>query len=159
MVAHDFGVDFNKLRGVMMDSYGRLATLPSAGFAAGPCLLKDTMQLAASYNNNFLLGNAAMMINEGLPNFIINDLKIHYDLTHTNVGIPERVRAYEGKRPLSAGPDEAAFRIHVTQRVVSVWGLQLLNRLWSTSETPVEEFFLSAHIGTLPVVFCREEAG
>jgi len=87
MVAHDFGVDFNKLRHIMMDSYGRLATLPSAGFTAGPCLLKDTMQLAASYNNNFLLGNAAMMINEGLPNFIINDLKIRHDLTHTNVGI------------------------------------------------------------------------
>jgi len=34
-------------------------TLPSAGFAAGPCLLKDTMQLVSFYGNNFHLGHAA----------------------------------------------------------------------------------------------------
>ena len=87
MVSHYFGVDFNQLRHVMMDSYGRLATLPSAGFAAGPCLLKDTMQLVASYNNNFSLGHAAMIVNEGLPNFIIENLKIRFNLAKTKVGI------------------------------------------------------------------------
>jgi UDP-N-acetyl-D-mannosaminuronic acid dehydrogenase len=46
-----------------------------AGFAAGPCLLKDTLQLSAFSSNNFFLGHAAMLINEGLPNFIVTQLR------------------------------------------------------------------------------------
>lgn len=87
MIAHNFGVDYNKLRHVMMESYGRAATLPSAGFAAGPCLLKDTMQLAAFQGNSFLLGHAAMMVNEGMPNHIVEDLRKRYDLAKTKIGI------------------------------------------------------------------------
>ena len=87
MIARSFGVDFNQLRAVLMHGYGRAATLPTAGFAAGPCLLKDTMQLAAFNNNNFLLGHAAMMTNEGLPNFLVEDLRRRWDLGQTTVGI------------------------------------------------------------------------
>jgi len=87
MIANNFGVDYDKVRKAMIDGYGRAATLPTAGFAAGPCLLKDTMQLAAFNNNNFLLGHAAMMINEGLPNFIVENLRKKYDLSRTKVGI------------------------------------------------------------------------
>ena len=87
MIARSFGVDFNQLRKVLIDGYGRAATLPTAGFAAGPCLLKDTMQLAAFNNNQFLLGHAAMMVNEGLPNFLVEDLRRRRDLSHTTVGI------------------------------------------------------------------------
>lgn len=87
MIAHNFGVDYTKVRESMMKGYGRAATLPAAGFASGPCLLKDTLQLAAFNNNNFLLGHAAMMVNEGLPNFIVEDLKKKYDLSKTSVGI------------------------------------------------------------------------
>jgi UDP-N-acetyl-D-mannosaminuronic acid dehydrogenase len=87
MMAHDFGVDFNRVRAAMVDGYGRAATLPTAGFAAGPCLLKDTLQLAAFNNNNFALGHAAMMVNEGLPGFIVEDLRRRYDLPKTRVGI------------------------------------------------------------------------
>lgn len=87
MIAHNFGVDYNRVRHAMMEGYGRAATLPTAGFAAGPCLLKDTMQLSAFNTNNFLLGHAAMMINEGLPNFIVEDLGRRYDLSKTSVGI------------------------------------------------------------------------
>ncbi len=87
MIARTFGVDFNQLRTVLMHSYGRAASLPTAGFAAGPCLLKDTMQLAAFNTNNFLLGQAAMMVNEGLPNFIVEDLRRRWDLRATTVGI------------------------------------------------------------------------
>jgi len=87
MIAHSFGVDFERVRHAMMEGYGRAATLPGAGFAAGPCLLKDTMQLAAFYNNNFFLGHVAMMVNEGLPNFIVDDLRRRYDLSRTRVGI------------------------------------------------------------------------
>jgi UDP-N-acetyl-D-mannosaminuronic acid dehydrogenase len=71
----------------MRNSYGRAAALPSAGFAAGPCLLKDTMQLASFYNNNFLLGHVAMMINEGLPNFIVENLRQKYNLASLRIGI------------------------------------------------------------------------
>jgi UDP-N-acetyl-D-mannosaminuronic acid dehydrogenase len=46
-----------------------------AGFAAGPCLLKDTLQLSAFSSNNFFLGHAAMLVNEGLPNFIVSQLR------------------------------------------------------------------------------------
>lgn len=87
MIASNFGVDYQKVRQAMMEGYGRVATLPTAGFAAGPCLLKDTMQLAAFNSNNFLLGHAAMMVNEGLPNFIVEDLRKRHDLTKTKVGI------------------------------------------------------------------------
>lgn len=87
MISEKFGVDYNKVRHAMTEGYGRAATLPTAGFAAGPCLLKDTMQLSAFSTNNFLLGHAAMMINEGLPNFIIEQLRQRYDLTKISVGI------------------------------------------------------------------------
>lgn len=87
MIAENFGVDYNNVRRALMEGYGRAATLPTAGFAAGPCLLKDTMQLAAFDTSKFLLGHAAMMVNEGLPNFIVEGLKKKYDLSKTKVGI------------------------------------------------------------------------
>jgi len=87
MISYKFGVDYERVRWAMKEGYERAANLPSAGFAAGPCLLKDTMQLASFDANNFLLGHAAMMINEGLPGFIVEDLKGRYDLTKIKVGI------------------------------------------------------------------------
>ena len=87
MIAESYGVDFNSLRKDMVDGYGRNASLPSAGFAAGPCLLKDTMQLAAFNNNHFTLGHAAMAVNEGLPNFIVEQLSRRRQLAGLKVGI------------------------------------------------------------------------
>lgn len=87
MISSRFGVDYERVRWAMKEGYERVLSLPTAGFAAGPCLLKDTMQLAAFDSNNFLLGHAAMMINEGLPSFLVEDLKKRYNLTKTKVGI------------------------------------------------------------------------
>ena len=87
MIANDFNLDFNRIRQVMSDGYGRAYNIPSAGFAAGPCLLKDTMQLAAFNNNNFFLGHAAMMVNEGLPNFIVEDIRKRHDIGKKKIGI------------------------------------------------------------------------
>ena len=87
MMAHNFGVDYDKIRYAMKTGYQRADALPSAGFTAGPCLLKDTMQLSAFNSNNFILGHAAMMINEGLPNFIVDNLKKRCDLGGKKVGI------------------------------------------------------------------------
>jgi UDP-N-acetyl-D-mannosaminuronic acid dehydrogenase len=87
MIAQSSGVDFNRVRKAMVDGYGRAASVPSAGFAAGPCLLKDTMQLAAFNANGFSLGHAAMGINEGLPSFLVETLKQRHKLDETRVGI------------------------------------------------------------------------
>jgi UDP-N-acetyl-D-mannosaminuronic acid dehydrogenase len=87
MIAESIGVDFTRVRQAMVDGYGRAASLPSAGFAAGPCLLKDTMQLAAFNVSGFSLGQAAMGINEGLPSFLVESLKQRYKLDQTRVGI------------------------------------------------------------------------
>jgi UDP-N-acetyl-D-mannosaminuronic acid dehydrogenase len=70
-----------------MADYPRAADLPAAGFAAGPCLLKDTMQLAAFNNNNFALGQTAVAINEGLPLYLVDRLRRQYDLGSMAVGI------------------------------------------------------------------------
>ena len=87
MIANDFGLDFERIRGAMAHDYPRAADLPGPGFAAGPCLLKDTMQLAAFNNNNFTLGHAAMMVNEGLPLYLVHRLEQRYDLSTMTVGI------------------------------------------------------------------------
>jgi len=58
-----------------------------AGFAAGPCLLKDTMQLSSFYNHRFPLFHDAMSINESLPRFIINKLNEKYNLKKKTVGV------------------------------------------------------------------------
>ncbi len=87
MIAQTIGVDFNTVRRAMVEGYGRAASLPSAGFAAGPCLLKDTMRLAAFNANGFSLGYAAMAINEGLPAFIVEMLKQRRRLEDARVGI------------------------------------------------------------------------
>lgn len=86
MIADDIGVDFDRVRAAMKEGYGRTVSLPTAGFAAGPCLLKDTMQLAA-FTRSFMLGHAAMVVNEGLPQFIVESLRRRYTLEKTTVGI------------------------------------------------------------------------
>ena len=80
-------LDFSKMRNIMRDNYDRNISIPSAGFAAGPCLLKDTMQLSSFYKHNFSLGKSAMKINEGLPKFIIDDLGKTYNLKRKTIGV------------------------------------------------------------------------
>jgi UDP-N-acetyl-D-mannosaminuronic acid dehydrogenase len=87
MIANDRGLDFERIRQGLMLDYPRAADLPAAGFAAGPCLLKDTMQLAAFNDNNFALGQTAMAINEGLPLYLVSRLRQQYDLESMAVGI------------------------------------------------------------------------
>ena len=87
MMANDRGLDFDRIRLALGEDYPRAADMPGAGFAAGPCLLKDTMQLAAFNNNNFTLGHAAMQVNEGLPLYLVHRLEQRYDLADLSVGI------------------------------------------------------------------------
>ena len=53
MMANEQGLDFDRIRRGLAEDYPRAADMPAAGFAAGPCLFKDTMQLAAFNHNNF----------------------------------------------------------------------------------------------------------
>jgi UDP-N-acetyl-D-mannosaminuronic acid dehydrogenase len=87
MMANDRGLDFERIRQGLMLDYPRAADLPSAGFAAGPCLFKDTLQLAAYNNNNFALGHTAMAINEGMPLYLVHRLEQRHDLPAMTVGI------------------------------------------------------------------------
>jgi UDP-N-acetyl-D-mannosaminuronic acid dehydrogenase len=87
MIANDSGLDYERIRSALALDYPRAADLPSAGFAAGPCLFKDTMQLAAFNDNNFTLGHAAMLVNEGLPLYLVARLEQRYPLQDVTVGI------------------------------------------------------------------------
>ena len=87
MMANDFGLDYERIRAALSYNYPRAADLPRAGFAAGPCLFKDTMQLAAFNNNNFHLGQASVSINEGLPLYVVARMEQRYDLATMSVGI------------------------------------------------------------------------
>jgi UDP-N-acetyl-D-mannosaminuronic acid dehydrogenase len=87
IIATQNDIDFHRIYKAVTYGYPRLKGLPTAGFAAGPCLFKDAMQLAAYSNNSFFLGHAAMLVNEGLPNFIVQRLKEKNQLADKTVGI------------------------------------------------------------------------
>ena len=108
MMANDRGLDFERIRQALILDYPRAADMPGAGFAAGPCLFKDTMQLAAFNNNNFLLGHAAMLINEGLPLYVVHRLAQHDlldDRRHPRHGLQGRVGRHPVQPQLQAQAD------------------------------------------------------
>jgi UDP-N-acetyl-D-mannosaminuronic acid dehydrogenase len=87
MIADAAGVDFNKILSKLKYKYPRAADIPKAGFAAGPCLLKDTMQIAAFSQNHFPLGHAAMATNEGLILYIADTMAKKYDIQNETIGL------------------------------------------------------------------------
>jgi UDP-N-acetyl-D-mannosaminuronic acid dehydrogenase len=87
LVAKSAGVDYQRVLTAMKHNYPRMKSLPRPGFAAGPCLVKDTMQLSAFARNQFGLGHAALLINEGLVLHVIDDIKRRCDLAKTAVGL------------------------------------------------------------------------
>jgi UDP-N-acetyl-D-mannosaminuronic acid dehydrogenase len=87
MMSNDLNVDYENVRHAISFEYPRAADIPGAGFAAGPCLFKDTMQLSALVQQNFPLGQSAMMINEGTPGYVVSRLERKYKLNELTVGI------------------------------------------------------------------------
>jgi UDP-N-acetyl-D-mannosaminuronic acid dehydrogenase len=87
LIAKSAGLDYGKILQGMKHNYPRAKGIPTPGFAAGPCLVKDTMQLLAFARNEFALGNAAIMVNEGLPLHIVSDLRRDFDLGTMTVGL------------------------------------------------------------------------
>lgn len=86
-IAHRAGIDYNQVLHGIRHNYQRGSDLPGPGFAAGPCLLKDTMQLAAFSHDHFPMGHAAMLTNEGLPSYLIEVLEKRQPLAGRTVGI------------------------------------------------------------------------
>ena len=87
MIADSAGVDFYRVHEAVTHGYPRMQAFPRAGFAAGPCLFKDTMQLAAFANNQFSLGHNAMMVNEGLVLYVVDKMRQQFDLSNLTVGL------------------------------------------------------------------------
>ena len=75
MIATAQGADYRRIHQAITADYPRLAHLPGPGLAAGPCLLKDTMQLASFTQHHYSLGLAAVWVNEGLPDFLVERLR------------------------------------------------------------------------------------
>jgi len=87
MICNSSGVDYERVIKGVKHNYPRLEGLASAGFAAGPCLLKDTMQLNSFANNGFFLGQAAMNVNEGLVLYLVDRIGAKLDLKSHTVGL------------------------------------------------------------------------
>ena len=87
MISNSAGVDFNRIVDGMSYKYPRSQGIPRPGFAAGPCLFKDTMQLSAFAKNQFSLGLAAMQINEGLVLYLVEQLRERFALAGMTVGL------------------------------------------------------------------------
>ena len=88
MIADQAGVDYTSVLRAIREDYPRAQDLPGPGFAAGPCLFKDAMQLSAFTTDHFPLGQAAMQVNEGLPAYIVSALERRYGrLQGKTVGI------------------------------------------------------------------------
>src|SRR5581483_2667779 len=54
MMAESAGVSYARILDGLKQDYPRMRDLPGPGFAAGPCLMKDTMQLFAFSNSQFM---------------------------------------------------------------------------------------------------------
>lgn len=87
LMSSQAGLDYSRIRSAIVEDYPRASDLPGAGFSAGPCLFKDTMQLAAFSINNFALGHSAMQVNEGIPLYIVSELEKKYKLSELTIGI------------------------------------------------------------------------
>ncbi len=87
LIAKAAGVDYHRVLQGMKHNYPRLKSIPRPGYAAGPCLVKDTMQLSAFASNQFGLGHAALLINEGLVLRVVEDIKRRFDLPNVRVGL------------------------------------------------------------------------
>ncbi len=89
MICQKYNINFNNLRDKMIEGYDRNKDIPKAGFAAGPCLYKDTAQLNDFLKNEFTLGKAATKINQNFPKFIYDIMykKFKSNLKNKTIGI------------------------------------------------------------------------
>ena len=139
MIAESYGCDYNRVHHAMTEGYERNKFLPKAGFAAGPCLLKDTIQLFSFYGNQFFLGQAAMNINEGYPAFIVDRLFRDSQIQEHVVGI----LGMAFKADVDDTRDSLSFRL---KKILEFRGAQVLcsdeychNESWLPAEELIEK--------------------
>jgi UDP-N-acetyl-D-mannosaminuronic acid dehydrogenase len=86
-IALQAGENFQSIRKLMMHNYPRSQDFPTPGFAAGPCLPKDSLQLVAFSRQSSPLNSAAYSVNENLPNLIADKISSENNLRDKTVGI------------------------------------------------------------------------
>jgi len=127
MIVEKQGFDFYKILNAMKDDYPRAKHFAAAGLAAGPCLFKDTMQLSAFHSNEFFLGHSAMLVNEGLPNFLVQQLE-------------ERIGCLKGKKVgilgLAFKPDNDDIRESLSFKLKKLLELRMVTVLLSDPYVP-----------------------
>jgi len=141
MMVEKQGIDFYKILNAMKEDYPRAKHFASAGLAAGPCLFKDTMQLSAFHSNEFFLGHSAMLVNEGLPNFLVSQME-------------ERLGCLKGRKigvlGLTFKPDNDDIRESLSFKVKKLLEMKMAHVLVSDRYVP----------GTLPLDdFLKEAEG
>jgi UDP-N-acetyl-D-mannosaminuronic acid dehydrogenase len=87
LIAQRHGAEFHRIYDAVREDYPRMQGFPRPGFAAGPCLVKDTMQLGAFNHGAFPIGQAAREINEGMPYQVVQGLMSTFNLKTMTVGI------------------------------------------------------------------------
>jgi UDP-N-acetyl-D-mannosaminuronic acid dehydrogenase len=87
MITDSAGLEYSRILEACKRHYPRMQHVPGAGFTAGPCLLKDTMTMVAFTRNQFSLGHAAMMVNEGLVLYLVEKMDRQFDLPNMTVGL------------------------------------------------------------------------
>lgn len=87
LMCNQMNINFSRVRNIMQDGYERNLNLPLSGLTAGPCLLKDTMQLSSFFKKKFYLGHAAMNINESFPKFIFDKIRNIKNYKRKKIGI------------------------------------------------------------------------
>ena len=139
MIVEKQGFDFYKILNAMKDDYPRAKHFACAGLAAGPCLFKDTMQLSAFHSNEFYLGHSAMLVNEGLPYFLVQQLEV-------------RMGSLRGRRigilGLAFKPDNDDVRESLSFKIKKLLELKMANVLLSDTYVadtlPLDQFLQQA---------------
>jgi UDP-N-acetyl-D-mannosaminuronic acid dehydrogenase len=86
-IANDAGVDYARILDIMKEEYPRASKIPKPGLTAGPCLMKDTMQLVAYSQNKFTLGYSAFFANEGMALYIVDNVLRQINSSRPVIGL------------------------------------------------------------------------
>jgi UDP-N-acetyl-D-mannosaminuronic acid dehydrogenase len=87
LIAQSAGLDYARISRGMKHNSPRAKNIPTPGFAGGPHLLPDTLQLAAASGGKFGMTFAALLINEGLVSEIIKILQQQFSIADKTIGL------------------------------------------------------------------------
>ena len=87
MLCEEKNLNFNNIYRLMKKNYPRNEGIPAQGFAAGPCLPKDAIQLHMADKQNSKLIKNSYQINNNLPMFLVKKLKKQIKIKNKKIGI------------------------------------------------------------------------